>query len=70
MLHSNHRLHQPSKISDIELTAMSKNKRGGQKSLGKNGIIQNSMLCLELGIQIKQGWQFLYYAIEKKIPHN
>ena len=62
MLHSNHRLHQPSKISDVELTAMNKNKRGGQKSLGKNGIIQNSMLRLELGIQIKQGWQFLYYC--------
>ena len=33
-----------------------------QKSLGKNGIIQNSMLHKQLGIQIKQGWQFLYYC--------
>ena len=42
--------------------------RGVAKFLGKNGIIQNFMLHLELGIQITQGWQFLYYcqnAIEK-----
>ena len=47
-------------------------KKGCQKSLGKNGIIQNSMLHLELGIQTKQGWQFLYYchkAIEKLFFH-
>ena len=37
-------------------------KMGGQKSLGKNSIIQNSMLDLEFGIQIQQGWQFLHYC--------
>ena len=42
------------------LFAHSVTKRGSQKSLGKNGLIQNSMLHLELGIQIKQGWQFLH----------
>ena len=31
-------------------------KRGSQNSLGKNGIIQNSMLHEEFGFQIKQGW--------------
>ena len=38
-----------------------------QKISGKNSIIQNSMFHLDLGIQIKQGWQFLYCqnAIEK-----
>ena len=37
-------------------------KRGSQKSLGKNGRIQNYMLHFEMGIQIKQGWQFLHYC--------
>ena len=44
------------------------NSRDQKKSLEENSIIQNSMLLLELGIQIKQGWQFLCYcqnAIEK-----
>ena len=36
--------------NSIKITTI---KRGSQKSLGKNGIIQNSMLHLELGIQIK-----------------
>ena len=47
---------------------MKSDKRDIQKSLGKNDRIQNSMLHFEFGIQIKQGWQFLYYcqnAIEK-----
>ena len=42
------------------------------RSLGNNSIIQNSMLHLELEIQIRQGWQFLCYcrnAIEKIIVH-
>ena len=43
-------------------------QEGYPKISRKNDRIQNSMLHFELGIQIKQGWQFLNYchnAIEK-----
>ena len=54
----------------------SHSKRDPHKYLGKYSIIQISMLHLEFGIQIKQGWQFFYYcrnAIAKKYclsPHT
>ena len=37
-------------------------ERDPQKSLGKNSIILNSMLHLDLGIQIGQRLQFLYFC--------
>ena len=43
-------------------------KRDPQKYLGKNSIIQYSML--HLGIQIKQGWQFLNYCHKKKLKET
>ena len=45
-------------------------KMDSQKSLGKNSIIQNSMLHMEFGIQIQHGWQFLnncQNAIDKNL---